>query len=125
VGALRGVALVAGVTIVGTAIILVAHALSPVPTHVTTFERTGGGSSGILGTIADRLGTGFDLLRGSPAAWIPVVGLVVTLVGIARPTPAIRATRRSRAPSAASWRISRTTRARPRAGSPSRSRWAA
>jgi hypothetical protein len=90
-GPLRGFALFAGVAIVGTVVILVAHALSPVPTHVTRFERTGGGSSGILGTIADRLGTGFDLLRGSPAAWIPVVGLLVTLVVIARPTPAIRA----------------------------------
>jgi hypothetical protein len=90
-GALPGLALVAGVTITGAAVILLAHALSPVPTHVTRFEETGGGSSGVLGTIADRLGTGFELLRGSPAAWIPVLGLVVTLVLIARPTPAIRA----------------------------------
>jgi hypothetical protein len=90
-GALRGVAAVALVTIAGTAAILVAHAISPVETHVSRFEETAGGLGGILERVADRLEVGVDLIARSPAALVPVLGLPVVLAVVLRPPAAIRA----------------------------------
>jgi hypothetical protein len=87
-----GVAVVAGVTVLGTAVILVAHALSPVATHVTRFERTAGGLGGVLDTIGDRLRVGVDLLARNPAALAPVIGLLAVLLVIARPPAPVRRT---------------------------------
>jgi hypothetical protein len=90
-GVLRGVAAVALVTIAGTAAILVAHAISPVETHVSRFEETAGGLGGILERVADRLEVGVDLIARSPAALVPVLGLPVALAVVLRPPAAIRA----------------------------------
>ncbi len=91
-GAAKGVAAAVGVTVAGTVAILVAHAISPVATHVTRFEENAGGIAGVLDKYADRLQVGFDLIGRSPAALIPVLGLPIALFVALRPPPAIRET---------------------------------
>lgn len=91
-GLARGLGAFLGVTFVGTALILLAHAVSPVATHVTRFEETVGGLTGVLEEYADRLQVGFDLIARSPAALIPVVGLPLALVVALRPPGPIRET---------------------------------
>jgi hypothetical protein len=78
------------VTVIGTAVILVSHAISPFPTHVTRFEEDVEGIGGVWDTFVERLQVGFDLIAGSPAALVPVVGIVVVLYLVLRPPPAIR-----------------------------------
>ncbi|MGH2671986.1 MAG: hypothetical protein ACRDHC_03310 [Actinomycetota bacterium] len=80
------------VTVVGTAVILVSHAISPFPTHVTRFEEEVEGIGGVWDTFVERLQVGVDLIAGSPAALVPVVGIVVVLYLVLRPPPAIRET---------------------------------
>ncbi|MEX2102091.1 MAG: hypothetical protein WEA54_06080, partial [Actinomycetota bacterium] len=85
---LRGLAIVAGVTIAGTALLLAIHRFAPgTPTHGTRFAE--GSLGGPLDVVADRLEVGFELLLASPAAWIPAVGPVVLAVLAARPTRSI------------------------------------
>jgi hypothetical protein len=91
-GIWRGVAAFVAVTVVGTGVILVSHAISPFPTHVTRFEEDVEGIGGIWDTFLERLQVGFDLIAGSPLALIPVVGIVVVLVLVLRPPPAVRET---------------------------------
>jgi hypothetical protein len=91
-GAWKAVGVAALVTVAGTAALLVAHAVSPVTTHVTEFERTAGGPSGVLGKVWDRLQVGFDLIARNPVALVPIVGLLVCLVVIRRAPGAIGAT---------------------------------
>jgi hypothetical protein len=83
---------VAATTAVASAIVLLAHAISPIATHVTNFERDVDGLAGVLDKFADRLQVGFDLIAGSPAAIVPVLGLPVALFVVLRPPSAIRAT---------------------------------
>ncbi len=89
-GVWRGLGVVLGVAAAGTALILVAHAITPVPTHITRFEENAGGVSGILAKFGDRLQVGFDLIARSPAALIPVLGLPVVLFFLLRPPSAFR-----------------------------------
>jgi hypothetical protein len=89
-GAWAGVGLVAAVTLVGTAVILVAHAVSPVATHVSRFEENVSGIGGVLERFVDRLQVGFDLIARSPAAVIPVLGLPVLVFFVLRPPAAVR-----------------------------------
>ncbi len=86
-----GIAVVAGVTVLGTVLILAAHAVSPVVTHVTRFEREVGGIGGVLGRFADRLEVGFDLIARNPLAVIPVLGIPASLLVVLRPPAAVRA----------------------------------
>jgi len=89
-GRWRGLAAGLGVTALGTAVILVAHALSPVETHISRFEEHAGGIAGVLAKYVDRIGVGFDLIARSPAALIPVIGLPVVLFVVLRPPEPIR-----------------------------------
>jgi hypothetical protein len=91
-GAWRGLAVVAATTAVGSAIVLLAHAISPIATHVTNFEREVEGLAGLLEEFVDRLQVGFDLIAGSPAAIVPVLGLPVSLFVVLRPPPVISTT---------------------------------
>ncbi len=91
-GAWRGAGVALGVTAVGAAVILVAHAISPVQTHVSRLEQSGGGVGGILDKVGDRLQVGFDLIARSPAALVPVLGLPVVLFFVLRPPAVIAAT---------------------------------
>jgi hypothetical protein len=70
-------------------VILLAHAVSPVTTHVTEFERSVNGASGVLGTIVDRLGVGVRLMARSPGSIIPVAGIPVCLFVVWRAPGAI------------------------------------
>lgn len=89
-GAWKGLAACVGVTAIGTALILAAHAISPVSTHVTRFEERAGGIAGVFEKFLDRLQVGFDLIARSPAALIPVIGLPIVLVVALRPPGPIR-----------------------------------
>jgi hypothetical protein len=89
-GAWAGVGLAAVVTIVGTAVILVAHAIAPVATHVSRFEERVNGISGVVDRFVDRLQVGFDLIARSPAAIVPVIGLPVLVFFVLRPPAAVR-----------------------------------
>ena len=91
-GPWMGTAAFVAVTTVGTAVILVSHALSPFPTHVSRFEEDVAGIGGIWDTFVDRLQIGFDLIAGNPLALVPVVGIVVVLVLVLRPPTPIRET---------------------------------
>jgi hypothetical protein len=89
-GPWMGTVVFVAVTVVGTALILVSHAISQYPTHVSRFEEDVEGIAGVWDTFLERLKVGFDLIAGSPAALIPVVGIVVVLVLVLRPPPPIR-----------------------------------
>jgi hypothetical protein len=91
-GPWRGLGAVAFATVGGIAILLVAHWVSPLPTHVTRFEETAGGVAGVWSTFVDRLGVGVDLIRRNPAAVVPVAGLLTSLAVALRPPAAIAAT---------------------------------
>lgn len=91
-GLWMGAAAFVAVTAVGTAVILVSHAISPFPTHVSRFEEDVEGIQWVWDTFVERLQVGFDLIAGSPAALVPVVGIVVVLYLVLRPPPAIRET---------------------------------
>jgi hypothetical protein len=91
-GAATGVAMAVGITLAGSAAILLAHALSPVATHVTRLEQHAGGIGDVLARYGDRLEVGLDLIRRSPAAIIPVLGLPIALAVALRPPQAIRET---------------------------------
>jgi hypothetical protein len=88
----KGVALAAGLVVVGTALILLSHQfLTSVPTHVTRFEETSGRSlSGIWHTFIDRLAVGWRLMARNPFAVVPVLGAPATLYVVLRPSDPVR-----------------------------------
>jgi hypothetical protein len=89
-GPWKGVGVFVGVTVLGTAVILAAHAISPFETHVTRFEEQAGGLDGVLEKIGDRLQVGFDLIARNPFALIPVLGLPIAIAAVLRPPSALR-----------------------------------
>jgi hypothetical protein len=91
-GAWQRVVVVGAVTLVGTVVVLAAHAVSPVATHVTRFEQNAAGIVGVLERFVDRLQVGFDLIARNPAALVPVLGLPVVLYVVLRPPSVVRAT---------------------------------
>jgi hypothetical protein len=76
---LRGLAAALAVVIAGTAVVLIAHGISPQPTHVTAFEESAGGIAGVWETFTHRLLVGWRLIERNPFALVPVVGLVAVL----------------------------------------------
>jgi hypothetical protein len=76
------------VVVVGTAVVLIAHRLAPLPTHITNFEEHGGGLGGAWRTFVERLGVGVRLIEHNPFSLVPVVGVIATLVIVLFP-PAV------------------------------------
>jgi len=89
-GLWKGLGVFVGVTLVGGASILLAHAISPFETHVTRFEEEVGGIAGVFERFGDRLQVGFDLIAHNPFALIPVLGLPVAIAALLRPPAALR-----------------------------------
>jgi hypothetical protein len=91
-GRSKAIAIAAAIGIAGMAAIFASHVyLTASPTHGTRFvEGAGRSASGIWDTIAHRLDVGFDLIARNPFALLPVLGLVVVLFVVLRPTPTIR-----------------------------------
>jgi hypothetical protein len=89
-GPWKGVGVFVGVTVLGTAVIFAAHAISSFETHVTRFEEQAGGLDGVLEKIGDRLQVGFDLIARNPFALIPVLGLPIAIAAVLRPPSALR-----------------------------------
>ena len=89
-GLWKGLGLFVGVTLLGTALILAAHAISPFETHVTRFEEQADGLGGVVERVWDRLQVGFDLIARNPFALIPVVGLPIAIAAVLRPPAALR-----------------------------------
>ena len=89
-GVWKGLGVFVGVTLLGAAVILFAHAISPFETHVTRFEEEAGGIAGVFEKFRDRLQVGFDLIAHNPFALIPVIGLPVAIAAVLRPPAALR-----------------------------------
>jgi hypothetical protein len=89
-GVWKGLALFVGVTLLGAAVVLAAHAVSPLETHVTRFEEQAGGLGGVFEKVWDRLQVGFDLIARNPFALIPVLGLPIAIAAVLRPPAALR-----------------------------------
>ena len=89
-GLWKALALFVGVTLLGTALILAAHAISPFQTHVTRFEEQADGLGGVVERVWERLQVGFDLIAQNPFALIPVVGLPIAIAAVLRPPAALR-----------------------------------
>jgi hypothetical protein len=89
-GVWTGIGVFVGVTVLGTAVILAAHAISPFETHVARFEEQAGGLAGVLEKIGDRLQVGFDLIARNPFALIPVLGLPIAIAAVLWPPTALR-----------------------------------
>ena len=89
-GVWKGLGGFVGVTLLGAALILFAHAISPLETHVTRFEEEVSGISGVFERFGDRLQVGFDLIAHNPFALIPVIGLPVAIAAVLRPPAALR-----------------------------------
>jgi hypothetical protein len=89
-GVWKGLGVFVGVTLVGGALILLAHVISPFETHVTRFEEEVSGITGVFEKFGDRLQVGFDLIARNPFALIPVIGLPVAIAAVLRPPAALR-----------------------------------
>ncbi len=89
-GVWKGIGAVVGITLAGMAVILLAHAISPLETHVTRFEQDVSGLGGVIERIVDRLQVGFDLIARNPFALIPVLGLPVAIAAVIRPPGPLR-----------------------------------
>jgi hypothetical protein len=89
-GVLKGIGVVVAVTVLGTAVILAVHAISPFETHVSRFEERATELAGVLDRIGDRLQVGFDLIAWNPFALIPVIGLPIAIAAVLRPPAALR-----------------------------------
>jgi hypothetical protein len=76
------------VVVLGTGLVLVAHRVSSLPTHVTTFEETTG-AGGAWSTFVDRLTVGWHLIEHNPFALAPVAGVLATLWLVVRPPASI------------------------------------
>jgi hypothetical protein len=82
---LRDVALIAGITLAGLAVVLVANRWLPgTPTHVGRFVERGKGASGALHVLVDHLAVGARMLADVPAAALPLIVLVVIAVLVLR-----------------------------------------
>jgi hypothetical protein len=80
------------VTAAGMAAIVVMHRyLTDQPTHVTAFLENTSSLGGVLDRLTGRLEVGWEQLTDTPLAAIPVVGVLVLLVVVLRPPPAIAA----------------------------------
>ena len=79
-----------GVAVLGTAVILVAHAIAPLETHVTQFEEGVSGLGGVVERFVDRLQVGFDLIARNPFALVPVLGLPVAIAAVLWPPAPLR-----------------------------------
>jgi hypothetical protein len=91
-GSWRGIAVVAGTVVLGTALVLVAHRLAPDATHITRFEESTGGLASAWSTFLGRLGVGWRLIERNPFGLIPVVGLFGCLwLALRPPTPVLEA----------------------------------
>jgi hypothetical protein len=94
-GGWKGIGVVVGTTAAGAGVILAAHAVSPVATHVTRFEREVADLAGVMEVVADRLRVGPDLIARNPLALVPVIGLPIAVWAVVRPPsplrPALRA----------------------------------
>ena len=87
---LREVAFVAGLIVVGAGLVLLANRYLPgAPTHATRLvERAGSRFGTAWAQLRRRLGVGLRQLNGTPAAYLPVLGLPVVLaVLVKRPDP--------------------------------------
>jgi len=89
-GVWKGIGVVVAVTVLGNAVILAAHAISPFETHVSRFEERATGLAGVLERIGDRFQVGFDLIAWNPFALIPVIGLPIAIAAVLRPPAALR-----------------------------------
>jgi len=89
-GVWKGLGVFVGVTLLGTVLILAAHAVSPFETHVTKFEEQAGGLEGVFEKVWDRLQVGFDLIARNPFALIPVIGLPIAIAAVLRPPAPLR-----------------------------------
>ena len=89
-GVWKGLGVFVGVTLLGAAVILLAHAISPFETHVTRFEEEVSGIAGVFERFRDRLQVGFDLIARNPFALIPVIGIPVAIAAVLRPPAALR-----------------------------------
>ena len=89
-GVWRGIGAFVGVTLLGAAVILLAHAVSPLETHVSRFEEDVSGPAGVVERVADRLQVGFDLIARNPFALIPVVGLPIAIAAVLWPPAPLR-----------------------------------
>jgi hypothetical protein len=89
----RDAALAFGVVAAGMGVVLAAQVLlASTPTHGTRFvENTGSNGIGhVATTIGDRLLIGWRLLLRDPFAFVPVLGLPVTLAVLSWPPPVLR-----------------------------------
>lgn len=91
-GAWLGAGVVAAVAALGGAVILVAHAVAPLETHISAFEENVSGVGGVVEKFVGRLEVGIDLIARSPAALVPVIGLPILLFVVLRPPAPIRGT---------------------------------
>ena len=89
-GVWKALGVFVGVTLLGTVLILAAHAILPFETHVTKFEEQAGGLGGVFEKVWDRLNVGFDLIARNPFALIPVIGLPIAIAAVLRPPAALR-----------------------------------
>ena len=89
-GVWKSLGVFVGVTLLGAALILAAHAVSPFQTHVTRFEEQAAGLGGVFEKVWDRLNVGFDLIARNPFALIPVLGLPIAIAAVLRPPAALR-----------------------------------
>jgi hypothetical protein len=86
--AFRESVLAAAVAGVGIAVVVVAHAMSPRPTHVASAGE--GGAVGLVATYLDRLGEGASLVLRNPAAALPGLGLIVLALLMRNPPRSLR-----------------------------------
>ena len=86
----KGLGVVVGVTLLGSALILFAHSLSPLETHVTRFEQDVSGLGGVVERFWDRLQVGFDLIARNPFALVPVLGMPVAIAALLWPPAPLR-----------------------------------
>jgi hypothetical protein len=93
-GWVRGILVVAGVTVIGMAIVIGANLLwTQAPTHGARFVHNAPnrGWSGLLAFAKERILVGWRLLIHAPLTWVPVLGLVPLLYLLVRPTPTLAA----------------------------------
>ncbi|HYY09090.1 MAG TPA: hypothetical protein VFA25_10860, partial [Actinomycetota bacterium] len=77
-------------TVVGMAVVSMMHRyLTARPTHVTAFLEHTTGIGGLVERFVDRLAIGADLVRDNPFALIPVLGTILLLAVVLRPSAAV------------------------------------